>query len=215
MTEKIFYEDPYKKEIDSIIVDIVDNKVILDKTIFYPQAAGEPGDTGFIENYKVIDTQKQGDTIFHILEQKPNLKKGQKVKCRINWERRYRLMKMHTTSHLLLNVCQLIFGKNIRVTGSNIDEHKSRIDLDYKPIIDQEKRQELENKCNEFIKKNLEMKIWWDPERIGYRWTKIDDLNQIPCGGLHIKNLGEIKKFRIIRRLSKGKGKQRLEFEAI
>ena len=73
MTEKIFYKEPYMKEIISKIIKINDKKVFLDKTIFYPQSGGEPSDTGFIENYHVIDTQKE-DEIVHILEVQPDLK---------------------------------------------------------------------------------------------------------------------------------------------
>lgn len=213
MTEGIYYEEPYKKELDAVVVDVKDNKVILDKTIFYSHSAGEPADTGYIGNFRVIEVLKENGDIVHIMEEKPNLKKRQEVKCKIDWERRYKLMKMHTALHLLFNVCQIILDPKIRVTGSNVDVHKSRMDLDYESIIDSEKRQELEDKCNESIKQNLEMKIWWDSQKIGYRWTQIGDFDKMPCGGLHIKTLGEIKNFKIVRRTSKGKGRQRLEID--
>ena len=68
MTEKLFYKEPYTKELTAKIIRVNDKKIFLDKTIFYPQAGGEPSDTGFIENYRVIDTQKEGNEITHILE---------------------------------------------------------------------------------------------------------------------------------------------------
>jgi alanyl-tRNA synthetase len=216
MTEKLFYEDAYAKELVSRITKIIDNKVFLDKTIFYPQAGGEPGDTGFIENYRVIDTQTENGKIAHILEEEPSdLKIGQEVSCRIDWERRHRLMRIHTAMHLLFNVCQELLDPNVKCTGSNIAIEKGRIDLSYEPTITPELRKKLEDRCNELIEKNLLVKIWWDPERKGFRWTQIGNLPKLPCGGLHVKSLKELGSLRIIKRESKGKGKQRLEITVL
>jgi len=212
MTEKLFYKESYQKEIISKIVKTNGNKVFLDKTIFYPQAGGEPSDTGFIENYRVKDTQKEGDEIVHILEVQPDLKVEQEVKCKIDWDRRYKLMRMHTTAHLLFNVCQMLLNPSIKGVGSNIDKDKSRIDLGYESMITPEIKQKLEDRCNELINKKLLVKCWWDEVKLDFRWTQIDDLPKLPCGGLHVKNLEEIGTLKIIRRESKGKGKQRLEF---
>jgi alanyl-tRNA synthetase len=211
MAEKIFYSEPYTEEIISKIVKINDNKVFLDKTIFYPQSGGEPGDTGFIENYRVKDTQKEGNEIVHIIEVQPDLKVGQEVKCKIDWKRRHKLMRMHTAAHLLFNVCQMILSPSIKTAGSNIDEEKTRVDLTYEPMITPEIKQKLENECNELIKKRLLVKCWWDEEKTDFRWTQIDDLPKLPCGGLHVRNLEEIGTLKIVKRESKGKGKQRLE----
>jgi Ser-tRNA(Ala) deacylase AlaX len=215
MAEKIFYNEPYKKEIISKIVKINDNKVYLDKTIFYPQSGGEPGDKGFIENYRVIDTQKEDNEIANVLEVQPNLKIGQEVKCKIDWVRRHKLMRMHTAAHLLFNVCQMLLNPSVKAAGSNIDEDKSRIDLAYEPMITPEIKQKLEDKCNELINKKLSIKCWWDEVKSDFRWTQIDDLTKLPCGGLHVKKLEEIDTLKIIKRESKGSGKQRLEFQVL
>jgi alanyl-tRNA synthetase len=215
MTEKIFYKEPYLKEIISKIVKIDRNRVFLDKTIFYPQSGGEPSDRGFIENYHVINIQKEGNEIVHILEVQPDLKVGQEIKCKIDWNRRYKLMKMHTAAHLLFNVCQIVLNPVIKVVGSNIDENKSRIDLLYEPMITPEIKQKLEDKCNELINKKLLVKCWWDEVKTDFRWTQIDDLPKLPCGGLHISNLEEIGMLKIVKRESKGAEKQRLEIQVL
>jgi alanyl-tRNA synthetase len=215
MAEKLFYSEPYTREIISKIIKINGNKIFLDKTIFYPQSGGESGDRGFIENHRVIDTQKEGNEITHILETQPDLKVGQEVKCKIDWDRRFKLMKMHTAAHLLFNVCQMLLDPGIKAVGSNIDEDKSRIDLLYEPMITSEIKQKLEDKCNELISKNLSVKCWCDEVKIDFRWTQIDDLPKMPCGGLHVNNLKEIGTLKIIKRESKGSGKQRLEFQVL
>jgi Ser-tRNA(Ala) deacylase AlaX len=117
--------------------------------------------------------------------------------------------------HLLFNVCQELLDPNVKCTGSNIAVEKGRIDLSYEPTITPELRKRLEDRCNELIRKNLPVKIWWDPERKGFRWTQIDELPKLPCGGLHVRNLEEIGTLKIVKRESKGKGKQRLEIEVI
>jgi alanyl-tRNA synthetase len=215
MTEKIFYKEPYTKEIVSKVIKINQNKIFLDKTIFYPQSGGEPGDKGLIENYRVIDTQKEEDGITHILEVQPDFKIGQEVKCKIDWDRRHKLMRMHTAAHLLFNVCQILLDPMIKTAGSNIDEDKSKIDLAYEPIITPEIKQKLEDKCNELISKKVSVKWWCDESKPEFRWTQIGDLTKLPCGGLHVKNLEEIGTLKIVKRESKGSGKQRLEFDII
>jgi len=142
MTQKIFYKEPYTKELIAKILRVNDKKVFLDKTIFYP----------------------------------------------------------------------MLLDPGIKGVGSNIDENKSRIDLGYEPTITPEIRQKLEDRCNELINKKLSVKCWWDEVKPDFRWTQIGDLPKLPCGGLHVKDLEEIGTLKIIKRESKGKGKQRLEF---
>jgi alanyl-tRNA synthetase len=208
---KVYYDNPYLKEIETKVIAIDDRKVVLEKTIFYPQSAGEPGDTGLINNDRVIDTQLINEKITHILESIPTFKVGDTVKATLDWDRRYKLMKMHTALHLLFNVCQEIIGKNIKPVGSNVGEEKSRIDIYLEGSITQELREKIEKKCNEIISENKEVKIWWDSERPNFRWTQIDGLTKLPCGGLHVRSTKEIGTLRIIKRDRIGKNKDRLE----
>lgn len=207
---KLYYENPYLKEIEAKVIEINENKLVLDKTIFYPQAAGEPGDTGFINNFKVIDTQLIEGKIAHILESSSTFKVDDIVLAKLDWNRRYKLMKMHTSLHLLFNVCQEIIG-NIKSVGSNIREEKSRIDISLEGSITLELREKIERRCNEIITNGEEVKIWWDEEKPNFRWTQIDNLTKLPCGGLHVKNTKEIGKLKIIKRERIGKNKDRLE----
>ncbi|MFQ6065583.1 MAG: alanyl-tRNA editing protein [Candidatus Bathyarchaeia archaeon] len=212
MTERVFLEEPYTKQIVSRVVRLREDRVFLDRTIFYPESGGVRGDTGYIKNCRVVDTQVEENDIAHILDTKPILRVEQLVECSIDWDRRYRLMRMHTSAHLLFNVCQMLLDSRIRATSSDVGVDKARIDLDYEPTITPEIRQRLEDKCNELISKKLAVKCWYDQERPDYRLTQIDDLSKLPCGGLHVKNIEEIGTLRIIKRRSKGRGRQRLEF---
>ena len=205
----LYYQDPYLKEMEAEVTGIDENKITLDKTIFYPQAAGEPGDTGFLNDFRVVDTQLVDKKIAHIVESH-SLKVGDRVKAVLDWERRYKLMRMHTALHLLFNVCQEILGE-IKAVGSNVGEEKSRVDIFLEGSVTAELREKIEGRCNEIISKGEEVKIWWDEEREDFRWTQIDDLQKMPCGGLHVRNTKEIGKLKIIKRERIGKNKDRLE----
>jgi len=207
---KLYYEDAYLREAEAKVARIDVNNVILDRTIFYPHAGGEPGDTGLIEDCRVIDTKLVDDEVIHVLERSPTFNVGDSVRIRIDWDRRYKLMRMHTALHLLFGVCREIIGE-IKAVGSNVGGEKSRMDIHLEGSVDAELRERIEMRCNELIGEALKVKIWWDSERPGFRWTQIGDMPKIPCGGLHVRDIGEIGKLRIIKRRSMGKNKDRLE----
>jgi alanyl-tRNA synthetase len=152
-----------------------------------------------------------GGEVVHVLDKDPTFKEGDVVKAKIDWQRRYRLMKMHTALHLLFSVCGKILGQNILVVGSNVGEEKSRVDIHLNGSINAELRTKIEDECNELIEKGAEVKIWWDPDKPNFRWTQIDEMVKIPCGGLHVKNIKEIGRMKIVKRGRIGKNKDRIE----
>ena len=96
MTRKLYWEDPYQVEFDAVVLKIDGNRVILDKTCFFPKGGGQVGDIGEINGVKVVDTQKDETyTATHILEKEPPFKVGDLVHGKIDWERRYKIMKLH------------------------------------------------------------------------------------------------------------------------
>ena len=113
MTEKVFYQDSYQKTLNSEVVDVLDNGIVLSATIFYPLGGGQPGDTGRLaingRDYRVVDTRYAPDrvNIVHFLEDADlaEIHAGDPVEMEIDWQRRHRLMRMHTSMHL---VCSLI-----------------------------------------------------------------------------------------------------------
>ena len=113
MTEKVFYQDSYQKTLSSEVVEVVDGGVLLAATIFYPLGGGQPGDQGVLSingrDYTVVDTRYADDrhNIVHYIEDEDlsAIHPGDAVDMRIDWERRHRLMRMHTSMHLL---CSLI-----------------------------------------------------------------------------------------------------------
>nr|MDJ0906735.1 alanyl-tRNA editing protein [Woeseiaceae bacterium] len=138
MTDELFREDSYLKHCDATVTDVRGNGVVLDRTVFYPLGGGQPGDTGALswdgKQVAVIDTRYGEDgAILHVLDENgPIPDAGTAVRGALDWERRYRHMRMHTAMHLLGSVLQ--YG----VTGGNISAAKSRLDFDMEDTVDKE-----------------------------------------------------------------------------
>jgi len=132
MTEELFREDSYLKRIDARVTRVGDNALCFDRSIFYPQGGGQPGDTGYLirrdgTRLRVVDTRKEQDTgeILHLLEEDTRLPGvGETLTQEIDWERRYRLMRMHSCMHLL---CAVVPAG---VTGGSVRDGSARLDFD-------------------------------------------------------------------------------------
>ena len=124
----LFVENSYLKEFESKILNIENNNIVLEETVFYAKSGRQPGDTGKInlndKEINIIDTiYDQNKIISHVCEDVSDLKIGDKIKGKINWQTRYKHMRMHSALHLL---CSLI---PYDVTGGQISYEKSRLDF--------------------------------------------------------------------------------------
>lgn len=139
MTEKLYLTDSYMKEFEAKVTMIESNAVKLDRTAFFPAGGGQLCDTGILESegkvYRVIETtrHKEGEEVIHRLESTEGLKIGSTVKGRIDWERRYALMRLHTALHVMDAVLIKDYN-NGQITGGQIYEHKARVDFDMEGI---------------------------------------------------------------------------------
>jgi len=229
MTEKIFWQDQYLKEFEGRVIEIRGKEVILDRTVFYARSGGQPGDTGEINGIKVVDTYYDDKgNIVHLLEKEPNFKVGDIVKGKIDWERRYKLMRLHTALHILSAVLNNMFG-NVKITGSQIYEDRARIDFDLDKL-DDELVKNIEEKANEIVNKDLpvytkfiskeelenmpQLKRLMDEKRYEkyniLRIVGIGDIDVQLDGGTHVRSTKEVGKIKIIGRENKGKNNKRL-----
>ena len=131
MENALYMTDSYLKEFEAVVESVKDDKfVILDQTAFYPQGGGQPHDTGVMQlnddDYPVIFAGKFEGKISHEVS-KPGLKVGDKVTGKIDWERRYRHMRMHTAAHIIDAV--LFNESGALCTGNQLGLEKSRIDF--------------------------------------------------------------------------------------
>ena len=222
----LFIEDSYLKDFDATILNIDSNKIILDRTAFYAKSGGQPGDIGKItlneKEINIIDTVYDNkQNILHVCENSNDLKIDEKIKGKINWEIRYKHMRMHTALHLL---CSLI---PYDVTGGQISYEKSRLDFNADDKIEKE---EIENKINQLVKDDHEISYQWitleeldnqpdlvrtmsvKPPRTNnkIRLVKIGSIDLQPCGGTHVKKTKEIGNIRIGKIENKGKMNRRV-----
>jgi len=241
-TKLLYYDDAYLKEFDAEILKIakLDNRysVILNRTAFYPLGGGQPADRGVIKGERgelhVIDVRRERDVVVHLADEIiGRLSEGDPVKGVIDWTRRYALMRIHTAAHLMSEAIRKVVGSPIAVVGSGIDVDKARLDLAYDkslgPLLS-----EIERVANHVVKENRPVMIKTMPreEAENYvakfheslkilppqvqkvRIVEIKDWHACACGGTHVKATGEIGGVKVLRRMSKGKGVERIEFTA-
>ncbi len=235
MTQKVFYQDSYQKTLGSEVVEVVDDGVILAATIFYPLGGGQPGDTGRLtingRDYAVIDTRFTQDrnNIVHFLEgdDLSAIQPGDTVEMEIDWQRRHRLMRMHTSMHL---VCSLI---SAQATGGAVGETESRLDFDLQgEVVDKEM---LTAELNQLVARSIPVSIGTitdqeldqNPELVrtmsvqpprGYgsvRTITIEDTDYQPCGGTHVANTAEIGELLITGLKNKGKQNKRVSIALV
>ena len=157
MANALYMDDSYLKEWDAEVKSISKDKfIILDKTAFFPRGGGVEWDTGTIttddENvFNVVYTGKFSGEISHEVDNK-GLKVGDKVKCNLNWNRRYLLMRYHTATHVLSGVFFNEYG--LKVTGNQLTTEKGRIDLNMDEM-DVDLIKKAIEKSNLIIKKEL------------------------------------------------------------
>ena len=210
MTKRLYWEDSYQKEFDAKVVSINDNQLILDQTCFYARAGGQVGDTGEIDGIRVIDTMpdENKENVMHILEKEPGFKVDDTVHGKIDWERRYRIMRSHSAAHLVDHFMKTVYpGCNLASPGI-VDERKIKGDYIFPDGLDRAKLVEVEKLANEFARNEHDIALYWDDK--GRRHWKSENID-IECGGTHVRNTGEIGTIKLDRGKKPGAGRERIE----
>lgn len=226
MTDELFRHDSYLTECEAVVVALDDRSLVLDRTVFYPMGGGQPGDTGTISwdggCVAVVDTRHGERGIRHLIQEDatgPGV--GQKVRAAIDWDRRYRHMRMHTALHLLGSI--LRYG----VTGGSISADKSRLDFDMPDGIDKEA---VGKALQALVRENHPVSCRWitdeelesqpdlvrtlsvrPPKGAGkVRLLEIEGVDLQPCGGTHLVSTAEVGQVRIGKVENKGKHNRRV-----
>lgn len=224
MTEKLYYVNPYLKEWEAEIIDVINREdkvlVVLDKTAFYPEGGGQPSDRGFIGENEVLDVFEDGETIYHVLNKVP---KEIFVRCVIDFNRRYDLMQQHTGQHLLSSV---FYDKYKGETSSfHIGEEYVSIDISI-PDMTEQIVEEVENLVNELICKDIKLKSYIVEKKElvkiplrkvpkveeDIRIIEIESIDYSACCGTHLKSTGELGVIKVIK-VERYKGATRVYFK--
>ncbi len=229
-SKEAFYENSYQQTSAARVTAVDGDWVELDRTIFYPMGGGQPGDTGVFTtadgvNLRVLDTRRTGTPgeIRHQLDSADHtLAVGDTVETALDWERRFRHMRMHTGMHLLGSLIP------VPVTGGSVGAEKSRLDFDLgEHQVDKE---DLTRRLNDLVdgahpvefgtiteaeldeRPDLIRTMSVQPPRGAgdIRTVRIGDIDYQPCGGTHVSNTREIGAVRVSKIENKGRRNRRV-----
>jgi misacylated tRNA(Ala) deacylase len=230
VTELVFRDDPYTRSCEATVIAADERGVLLDRTVFYPTGGGQPGDRGTltladggeIAVTNAIKGESPDDVIHVIAEGSPLPAPGSRVTADIDWERRHRLMRMHTCLHLLSVILPY------PVTGGQVGEDRGRLDFDIaEASLDKE---ELTASLNCLVAEDHPVSPEWisdaeldaQPELVKtmsvkpprgsgrVRLVRIAGLDLQPCGGTHVARTSEIGRVQIEKIQSKGRQNRRV-----
>ena len=232
-TEKLYYDNPKLFEFTAKVIGVEGDKVILDKTAFYPESGGQANDTGYFEvdgkRIKVLDVQEEDGVVYHVVE--GELKVGDVVRGVIDADRRLRHMRHHSATHLLLYSLRKLYGNHVWQAGARKEFGKARLDVTHYKKPTDEEIAEIERMVNAEIMANKPVTWEWmdrieAERRYGFRLyqggvppgkeiriVRVGDDVQA-CGGTHCNSTGEIGFFKIVRVESIQDGVIRFEFTA-
>ena len=210
MTEPLFRTDAYLRETQAKVLFADERGIALDRTVFYAQGGGQPGDRGALiladgREILVVNATYDADrkTILHKAEGAELLQAGDSVTARIDWDLRFKRMRAHTALHLLSVVLPY------PVTGGSVGDAEGRLDFDCESLFD---KADVEARLNALIAKNAAVTDRWitdaeleanpglvktmsvkPPMGTGrVRLVSIEGLDLQPCGGTHVARTSEI-----------------------
>ena len=236
-TEELAPQDSYLSTAEGNVLSVAEDGLVLDRTVFYVQGGGQPGDIGTISwdggSVEVVDTVRRGGAPFHVVADAATLPDpGTQVEGAIDWERRYRTMRTHTALHALSGVVYRDYGA--KVTGGNMTPGEARMDFELDGIS-QEFGQEIERILNAELVKGYPTEIvtlardiaLQDPDLIRtkvnlipefvteIRVVDIKGLDRQADGGTHVRSTLEVGRVEVLKTESKGKSNKRMRIRVV
>ena len=233
MVEEIAARDAYARTTDAEVLEVTDDGVVIDRTVFYARGGGQPGDQGLIRwgegEVRIVDTVRRGGVPNHLYEGVPPAP-GTRVVPEIDWERRHLLMRTHTALHALSAIIWRDF--DAKVTGGNMEPGTARMDFELEGIS-VEFGQQVEDKLNEELAADHPVEILFlpraealaDPDLIRTKVNLLPDfidpirvvhifgLDKQADGGTHVASTLEVGTVRVVKTESKGKANKRIRIE--
>jgi misacylated tRNA(Ala) deacylase len=233
MAEALYLTDSYLKEFDAKVVKAEQGKIILDITAFYPESGGQPCDFGKLirksdnMEFNINNVKKESGEIAHYTTD--GLKEGDEVKGIIDWDRRYKLMRMHTAAHILSAVINL--QTNALITGNQLGIEKSRVDFDL-DTLDRNALKDYFTAANEAVKWDLPVVVHFTtrdvlmndkklckllkgiPESVTeVRIVEVNIFDKQACAGTHVRRTSEIGNIVFIDAENRGASNKRAYFK--
>lgn len=205
-TERLYYDDAYTREFEASVLSVAEDHIVLDRTCFYPEGGGQPGDRGTIGDIEVLDTRKgESGVVLHMIDPRTpcTLATGDRVRCALDWRWRFDYMQQHTGQHVLS-------ASFLRVAGlATVSVHQgtdyTTIELDGEELSEHTVRA-VEDEANAIIGSNLPVTAYWVDEagveslnlrrapkvsgRI--RIVEIPETDRVACGGVHTSRTADV-----------------------
>ncbi|MBI3993080.1 MAG: alanyl-tRNA editing protein [Candidatus Lambdaproteobacteria bacterium] len=231
-TERVYQRDAYLQTLDTAVVDVTPEGLVLERTVFFPRGGGVMGDEGTLRGpagalFRVLETFEADERILHRVD-RDGLRVGDAVQCALDWARRYTLMRYHTATHVLTGVMFKEHG--VRVTGNQLTPDKGRVDFAF-TTFDRETLEAGFARSNALIAQDLRVRIDFMPAaealarpelfklETGFsrdlselRLVDIVDFDVQADGGCHVASLREIGRMELTRTENKGKANRRVYF---
>ena len=225
MTERLYLADPYLATFHARVVGLREltgkPAVVLDRSAFYPEGGGQPGDRGTLGPASVLDTQEEGGAVVHVVDRA--LEEGAVVEGRIDWARRLDHLQQHHGQHLLSAAFERVL--QAPTVSFHLGERTCTIDLDASiSALDEAALRRVEAAANASIWRNLPVvaRDFTAAERAalplrkepvkGDRVVVVEGVDASPCGGTHPHRTGDVGAVAILKAARWGQGKARIEF---
>ncbi|MCX8165995.1 MAG: alanine--tRNA ligase [Acidilobaceae archaeon] len=234
-TRKLYYEDPYLHSFKARLLGAMGNYVVLDATAFYPTGGGQISDTGVIRlgerEYRVKGAMLIGDVVVHELSEPLPVTEGI-VRGEIDWERRYKIMRHHTATHVILGAARRVLGAHVWQAGAEKTEEKGRLDITHHKPLSKEEVKRIEEHVNAVVNQRRKVTARFmdkgeAEQAYGFslyqggvpmsrtiRVVEVEGWDVEACGGTHVSNTGEIGGVKIVNVERIQDGVVRLEYVA-
>lgn len=206
MTEKLYYSDSYLFDFSAKVIDVTEDNgrkaVILDKTAFFPEGGGQPGDEGIIDGMAVVDVQEKNGIILHYVKGDISCKAGDAVVGRVDSKLRFERMQAHSGEHIVSGVAHRLFG--VENVGFHMIDLVMTVDFD--KVLTKEQIAQIESEANDWVYKNVKIDAEIVPpeklEALQYRSkldlrenvriVTIEGCDMCACCAPHVARTGEI-----------------------
>lgn len=235
-TDPLFHRDPYTRRFRARVLGVYKNFVVLDRTAFYPEGGGQLGDRGYLRiggrSVAVVNTKKVGDVVVHVVDSAEGLAVGAEVEGEIDWVVRYRRMRHHTATHILLGALRRVLGEHVWQAGAEKTEHKARLDVTHYRLPSVEEVRRIEELANSVVDSAIEVRVSSMPRNdaekmFGFtlyqggvpmvptiRVVEIPGWDAQACFGTHVRNTSEVGVIKIVNVEKIADGVVRFEFVA-
>jgi len=237
-TKRLFYDEPNRMEFEAVVLDIFDNYIVCDSTLFYPEGGGQPADHGTFSlddvTLKVVDVQIVKGVVLHRIDAMDNelhLRKGDIVTGRVNKDRRMAHACHHTATHIVNDAARKVLGDHIWQAGAQKTETRARLDITHYKRITKEQLNQIELLANKTVMENQRVTAEWmernqAEQKYGFglyqggvpkgnmiRVLKVaDDIEA--CAGTHCTNTGLVGPIKVLKTERIQDGVERIEYAA-